>query len=260
LVTGVSHSPKYSIVIPAYNESARLPARLASVFSCIRAHGWDAEVIVVNDGSTDATAELVRKLAEEAPELRLIENPGNRGKGYSVRSGMLQARGQVLLFTDSDSSVSIEDAENLFSAIAGGAQVAIGSRWLDTALQLRRQPLYRRFFGRCYNLVTRTVMGLPYADTQCGFKAFTSAAARIVFPLQTIERWGFDPEILYIARRFGFRIQEVPVHWSHDDRTRMSYFRDGFRMLKEIAIIRWNVLRGRYKRPLDQTEDGAAAS
>src|ERR1035441_9368351 len=172
----ISHSagPKYSIVIPAFNESARIPATLSSVLDCIRARGWCAEVLVVNDGSTDATAEVVRAFARTAPEVRLIENPGNRGKGYSVRAGMLQARGEVALFTDADLSAPIEEAERLFAAIREGADIAIGSRWLESARQTHRQPLFRQFFGRCFNAVTRAVMRLPFADTQCGLKAFRS--------------------------------------------------------------------------------------
>jgi len=253
--------PKYSIVIPAFNESARLPATLASVVDCIRTRGWAAEIIVVNDGSTDATAEVARAFAQTASQsqfqpilIRLIENPGNRGKGYSVRSGMLAARGEVALFTDSDLSAPIEEAERLFSAIEQGADIAIGSRWLESNRQTQRQPLYRQFFGRCFNAVTRAVMRLPFADTQCGLKAFTREAAQTVFRLQTIERWGFDPEILLIGLKRGFRIVEVPVSWAHDERTRMSYLRDGFRMLQEIAQIRWNALRGRYNRPVDPSQ------
>jgi glycosyltransferase involved in cell wall biosynthesis len=236
----------YSIVIPAFNESARIPAPLTSVVSCIRERGWDAEVIVVNDGSTDTTAEVVRAFARTAPELQLIENARNRGKGYSVRSGILQAQGEVVLFTDADLSAGIGEAENLFEAIRAGADIAIGSRWLESSRQTHRQPLYRQFFGRCFNAVTRLVMRLPFADTQCGLKAFTRAAAQAVFQLQTIERWGFDPEILLIALKRGYRVVEVPVSWAHDERTRMSYLKDGMKMLEEIATIRWNALRGRY--------------
>jgi glycosyltransferase involved in cell wall biosynthesis len=246
--------PSYSIVIPAYNESARIPKTLDSVVGCIRARGWDAEVIVVNDGSTDATAEVVRAFAATAPEVRLIENPGNRGKGYSVRAGMLQAKGKVVLFTDSDLSAPIEEAERLFAAIAEGAEIAIGSRWLERGRQTQRQPLYRQFFGRCFNMVIRAVMGMKFADTQCGFKAFTHAAAQTVFQLQTIERWGFDPEILFIAIKRGFWIIEVPVSWAHDERSRMSYLKDGMKMLEEIAIIRWNAFRGRYDKPVEASE------
>jgi dolichyl-phosphate beta-glucosyltransferase len=246
-----STGPKYSIVIPAYNESARIPATLASVVECVRARGWDAEVLVVNDGSEDATAAMVRAFACSAPEVRLMENPGNRGKGYSVRAGMLEARGQIAMFTDSDLSAPIEEAERLFAAIEGGADIAIGSRWLESGRQTHRQPLYRQFFGRCFNAVTRTVMGLRFADTQCGFKAFTREAAQTVFQLQTIERWGFDPEILFIALKRGYRIQEVAVSWAHDERTRMSYLKDGMKMLEEIAIIRWNALTGHYSKRIE---------
>jgi glycosyltransferase involved in cell wall biosynthesis len=247
----LSEYPKYSIVIPAFNESARIPATLKSVIACIREKGWDAEVIVVNDGSTDSTAQLVLDIAREAPELRLLENPGNRGKGYAVRNGILHALGDIVMFTDSDLSAPIVEAERLFAAIAGGADIAIGSRWLANSRQTHRQPLYRQFFGRCFNAVCRMVMRLPFADTQCGFKAFTRAAAQTVFQLQTIERWGFDPEILFIALKRGFRIQEVPVSWAHDERSRMSYLRDGLQMLKELVIVRWNALTGHYSRRID---------
>jgi glycosyltransferase involved in cell wall biosynthesis len=244
--------PQYSIVIPAYNESARIGATLQAVLACVRQRGWNAEVIVVDDGSHDSTAEIVRAFAQNAPELRMIHNPGNRGKGYSVRNGILQSLGEVVMFTDADLSAPIEEADGLFAAIAGGADIAIGSRWLERTRQSIRQPLYRQFFGRCFNVVTHAVMGLPYADTQCGFKAFTRAAAQTVFQLQTIERWGFDPEILFIARKRGYRVVEVPVSWAHDERTRISYLRDGTRMLQDIAIVRWNALRGHYNKPVER--------
>jgi glycosyltransferase involved in cell wall biosynthesis len=240
--------PKYSIVIPAFNESARIPATLESVVAAIRANQWPAEVIVVNDGSTDSTARLVRDFALRAPEVRLLENPGNRGKGYSVRAGILNALGDIVMFTDADLSAPMDEASRLFAAIADGADIAIGSRWLESGRQTHRQPLYRQIFGRCFNAVCRMVMRLPFADTQCGFKAFTRSAAQTVFQLQTIERWGFDPEILFIAIKRGFRVVEVPVSWAHDERTRMSYLRDGLQMLKELAIVRWNALMGRYSK------------
>jgi len=240
--------PTYSIVIPAFNESARIPATLGEVVDCIRARQWSAEVIVVDDGSRDSTAELVRRFAAGAPEVRLVRTPGNRGKGYSVRSGVLQALGDIVMFTDADLSAPMEEAEGLFAAIADGADIAIGSRWLERNRQSIRQPVYRQILGRCFNGVTRAVMGLPFADTQCGFKAFTRAAAQTVFQLQTIERWGFDPEILFIALKRGFRVDEVPVSWAHDQRSKISYLRDGMRMLADIATVRWNALLGRYGR------------
>ena len=243
--------PRYSIVIPAFNESKRIPATLQAVTDCIRARGWSAEVIVVDDGSRDSTADVVRAFAAQVPEVQLIQNPGNRGKGYSVRNGLLRAVGEIVMFTDADLSAPIEEAEGLFAAIEAGADIAIGSRWLERTRQTIRQPLYRQFFGRCFNAVTRTVMGLSFADTQCGFKAFTRAAAQTVFQLQTIDRWGFDPEILFIALKRGFRVDEVPVSWAHDERSRMSYLKDGLRMLEDIAIVRWNALLGRYGRQVE---------
>jgi glycosyltransferase involved in cell wall biosynthesis len=243
--------PNYSIVIPAFNEAGRIPATLKSVVDCVRRQGWSAEVLVVDDGSTDQTAQVVRAFAAGAPEVRLLQNSGNKGKGFSVRSGMLQALGEVVMFTDADLSAPIEEAERLFAAIAAGADIAIGSRWLESGRQTHRQPFYRQFFGRCFNAVTRLVMGLKFADTQCGFKAFTRGSAQTVFQLQTILRWGFDPEILFIALKRGYRIEEVPVSWAHDERTRMSYLKDGIKMLEEIAIIRWNALLGRYGKQIE---------
>jgi len=248
----VTQYPKYSIVIPAYNERARIPATLESVVSCVRRRGWPAEVVVVNDGSRDGTADVVRAFAAHAPEVRMMENPGNRGKGYSVRAGLLRSFGEIVMFTDADLSAPIEEAEGLFAAIEDGADIAIGSRWLERGRQTHRQPLYRQFFGRCFNAVTRAVMGLPFADTQCGFKAFTRGAAQTVFQLQTIDRWGFDPEILFIALKRGYRITEVPVSWAHDERSRISYLKDGMRMLQDIAQVRWNALLGRYDRQVER--------
>ena len=251
MVGNVNQYPRYSIVIPAYNEGARIPATLNSVIACVRGNQWNAEIIVVNDGSSDNTAQVVREIAKSAPELRLIENPGNRGKGYSVRSGILQALGEIVMFTDADLSSPMEEADRLFAAIAGGADIAIGSRWLESSRQTHRQPLYRQVFGRCFNAVTRAIMRLPFADTQCGFKAFTRHAAQTVFQLQTIERWGFDPEILFIALKRGFRVVEVPVSWAHDERTRMSYLRDGLVMLEELVRVRWNALTGHYNKKIE---------
>ncbi len=246
--------PQYSIVIPAFNESGRLPATLSAVVESIRDHHWVAEVLVVNDGSSDNTSEIVTLFAVNHPEVRLIENPGNCGKGYSVRSGVMHALGDIVMFTDADLSSPMDEAEVLFRAIEQGADIAIGSRWLSSSRQTHKQPLYRRFFGRCFNALTRLVMKLPFADTQCGFKAFTRSAAQTVFQLETIERWGFDPEILFIAIKRGFHVQEVPVSWAHDARSRISYLHDGMQMLKELAIVRFNAMIGRYGRPVHAIE------
>ena len=245
-------NPDYSIVIPSFNESARIGHTLERVLECVHSHGWNAEVLVVNDGSSDNTAAIIQEFAAKDPIVRLINNPSNRGKGYSVRNGMLQASGQIVMFTDADLSSPMEEAELLFAAIREGADIAIGSRWLEVQRQTLKQPLYRRFFGRCFNAVTRLVMALPFADTQCGFKAFTREAGHAVFQLQRIERWGFDPEILFIAIKRGYTIREVPVTWGHDERSRISYLRDGLKMLEELVYVRWNALTGVYSKPVKE--------
>jgi len=237
---------QYSIVIPAYNESRRIVPTLNKVLTYLAEQGWDAELIVVNDGSRDDTAGIVRRFVEKNSMMKLVENPGNRGKGYSVRAGMLNAGGDVVLFSDADLSSPIEEAAKLFQAIANGADVAIGSRWMKTELQTERQPLYRQLFGRLFNVMLRVVLGLKYKDTQCGFKAFTSRAARAVFPLQTIERWSFDPELIFLAQKQGFKVVEVPVQWAHDEKTTISPLRDGTRMFFEVLKIRWNAMTGKY--------------
>ena len=239
----------YSIVIPAYNESARLRATIEKILAHMLAHGWDAEVLVVNDGSSDDTAAIVQSFAAQNLTVRLLQNPGNRGKGYSVRNGMLHANGEIILFTDADLSSPIEEADKLFSAIEAGADIAMGSRWLRVELQTQRQPLYRQLYGRIFNLALRLILDLHYRDTQCGFKAFTRRAAHTIFPQQHIERWGFDPEILYLAQKFGLRIQEVPVKWAHREGTRLNPLRDGIRMFGELLRIRWYALKGSYPTP-----------
>jgi dolichyl-phosphate beta-glucosyltransferase len=236
----------YSIVIPAYNESSRLGATLEKVLAYVRAQRWDAEIIVVNDGSRDNTAEIVRAMGANEPSLRLIENPGNRGKGYSVRNGMLHARGRIVLFSDADLSSPIEEAPKLLQALDAGADIAIGSRWLRAETQTQRQPLHRQLFGRIFNLLLRLTLGLQFADTQCGFKAFKQAAVQAIFPLQKIERWGFDPEILFLARKFGMQVREIPVVWGHSGETRIHPLADGSRMFMEMLHIRWNDLTGKY--------------
>ncbi len=240
----------YSIIIPAYNESERLAVTLPKVLDFIDRQALQAEVIVVNDGSLDTTADLVRRFSVLHPEVRLLENPGNRGKGYSVRNGMLHAQGDLLLFTDADLSSPIYEASKLFEAIQRGGDVAIGSRWLQAALQTERQPWYRQLYGRLFNFALRLTLGLRYRDTQCGFKAFTRAAAHTVFTRQRIERWGFDPELLFLADKFKLRTVEVPVEWAHDHRSKISPVRDGLKMGMEMLSVRWNDIQGLYKEPL----------
>jgi glycosyltransferase involved in cell wall biosynthesis len=201
---------------------------------------------VVNDGSRDNTAEIVRSFAQRDPMVRLVENPGNRGKGYAVRNGILNARGDIVLFSDADLSSPIEEMPKLLQALAAGADIAIGSRWLRAELQTTRQSLHRQLFGRIFNGLNRMILGLRFKDTQCGFKAFTRRAAQTILPLQRIERWGFDPEILFLARKFGMRVEEVPVRWGHVGGTRINPLIDGARMFQEMVRIRWNDIEGKY--------------
>jgi dolichyl-phosphate beta-glucosyltransferase len=236
----------YSFIIPAYNESVRIRPTLHALLRHAQEQSWDVEILVVNDGSSDDTAQIVREYGRTHPQVLLVENPGNRGKGYSVRNGMLHARGDICLFTDADLSSPMTEAEKLFDAIAQGADIAIGSRWLRTELQTQPQPLYRQLFGRIFNLSLRLILGLRFADTQCGFKAFRRDAAQRIFPLQKIERWGFDPEILFLAQRAGMRVEEVPVLWAHSEGTRLHPLRDGLRMFGEVLRIRWNSINGSY--------------
>jgi glycosyltransferase involved in cell wall biosynthesis len=240
----------YSIVIPAYNESQRLGATLEKVLAYVRQQRWDAEIIVVNDGSRDNTAEIVRAFANNDSTVRLVENPGNRGKGYSVRNGILNSHGDIVVFSDADLSSPIEEMPKLLEALATGADIAIGSRWLRAELQTQRQSLHRQLFGRVFNLLLRIILGLQFKDTQCGFKAFTRRAAQTILPQQRIERWGFDPEILFLARKFGFRVVEVPVRWGHSGGTRINPLVDGARMFQEMFRIRWYDLTGKYGAPL----------
>jgi glycosyltransferase involved in cell wall biosynthesis len=236
-----------SIVIPAFNESARLGPTLDRVLEFICEQSWDVEVIVVDDGSRDGTAELVREYARRSPIVRLVQNEGNRGKGYSVRNGVLHAQGAIVLFTDADLSSPIEEAPKLIAALEEGADVAIGSRWVRSDLQTQRQSVARQVMGRTFNLLLRALLSLDFKDTQCGFKAFRRTAAITLFSLQRTEGWGFDPEILFLANRLGFRVAEIPVVWAHDEGSRIRPVVDGMMMMLEMLRIRWAALSGLYE-------------
>ena len=199
----------YSIVIPAYNESERIQGSLEKIVAFLAEQNLTTEVLVVNDGSRDDTAQVVRQFAARYPYIRLIENPGNRGKGYSVRNGMLQATGDVVLFSDADLSAPISEAPKLFAEIENGADVAFGSRWLVAKMQTERQSIMRQVAGRMYNILMRIVLGLQYKDTQCGFKAFNRTAVETIFTRQHIERWGFDVELLFLARKFNLKKSQL---------------------------------------------------
>lgn len=237
-----------SVIIPAYNEAARLPKTAQAVANYFRARPVAfQEILIVDDGSNDSTAQIAVDLAKFNPNIRVLANPGNRGKGYSVRYGMLEARGEWRLFVDADLSAPIDELDTLWSAVErSGAVVAIGSRALDRSLIGIHQPGFREKAGRLFNVVMRMTIGLPFADTQCGFKLFRGDVAKDVFSRQTIERFGFDVEVLFIANRLGYKIIEVPVHWFHADGSKVGLL-SGLWSFFELAKIKTNSLSGRYR-------------
>ena len=236
-----------SIIIPAFNEERRLPNAIEQIGAYLGAHPWLAEVIVVDDGSSDGTAALVERYKEKYPNLKLISNGGNRGKGFSVRHGMREARGEIALFTDADLSTPISEADKLLEALANrNYDGAIGSRAMNRGLIDIHQSAFRERAGILFNRLARWITGTDFSDTQCGFKAFRRERARIVFEQQRILRFGFDPEILFLAKRHGLRVAEIPVHWSHDSATKVHVVADGMRMFLDLLVIRWNALRGAY--------------
>lgn len=239
--------PEISVIIPAFNEEERLPQTLEHVSHYLRSLSFASEILVVDDGSTDHTAQVVSALARSIPNLFLLSNGSNRGKGFSVRHGMLEAHGRIALFTDADLSAPIEESQKLFTALES-ADIAIGSRALNRRLIEIHQSRWRELAGILFNRVMRLLTGLPFEDTQCGFKAFAMPGSRIVFELQRIEDFGFDPEILFLAKRHGLRVVEVPVRWSHDPRTKVHVLRDSAKMLLDLLLILWNDLLGRYAR------------
>jgi glycosyltransferase involved in cell wall biosynthesis len=233
-----AHPPYLSVIIPAYNEERRLPPSLARILTWTAAQPWPCEVLVVDDGSRDATAEVVRRAAAQDPRLRLISNDRNRGKGYTVAHGARQAHGDLILFSDADLSTPIEEALKLEAAIRAGADIAIASRALPDSNLPKRQPGYREWAGRLFNLLVRAALVPGIHDTQCGFKLFTRAAAQATFPLRQVNGFAFDIELLFIARRLGFRVAEVPVTWINDEDSRVN-MRNALRAFADIPKVRW---------------------
>ncbi|HXA51456.1 MAG TPA: dolichyl-phosphate beta-glucosyltransferase [Candidatus Acidoferrum sp.] len=232
-----------SIVIPAYNEQNRLGPSLQKIRRYLDSSSWDfCEIVVVNDGSRDKTSDVARNQGA-----RVLENPGNRGKGYTVRHGMLEAKGDWVLYTDADLSSPIEELEKLWAAVARDkAQVAIGSRAVDRSLVGVHQPLVRELSGRFFNLVMRMITGLPFRDTQCGFKLFEAATARDVFSRQQLEGFGFDVEVLFIAQKLGRRALEVPVRWDNVEGTKVSLW-SGAKAFVDPLKVRLNSMKGLYR-------------
>lgn len=234
----MAEQPDISVVIPAFGEEARLPATLARICEYLAGRRLDAEIIVVDDGSPDATSDVAHAGLAGWPRYQLLRNEPNAGKGASVRRGMLAATGALALFSDADLSTPIEELERLEAAHAAGADVAIGSRALRESNIEIHQPWLREASGRMFNLFIRLFVMGGLHDTQCGFKSFRHEVIAPVFSRQTIERWGFDVEILYLARRLGYQIAEVPVTWRNDTASKVNAAADGFRMLGEALTAR----------------------
>jgi len=234
-----------SVIIPAYNEADRIGKTLGSVDSYLRQQSYTYEIIVVNDGSRDSTAEIVRALEKEMKNLRLIYNSENKGKGAVVKQGMLEARGKIRLFMDADNSTTIDQAERMIPEFNRGYDIVIGSRRIEGAVIAVHQPWLRELIGRIFNLIVRIIAGIPMSDTQAGFKAFSEKAAKDIFPRQTLMRWAFDVELLAIARRRGYKIKEVPITWVNDPKTHVKV--SGMaKMLFEVMRVRFNLMRGVY--------------
>lgn len=243
------HNVDVSVVIPAFREERRIGETLGIVSSFLSSLGQDYEIVVVDDGSPDGTVGVVERFRESnEPRLRLLRHTQNRGKGAAVRTGMMTALGNQILFADADNSTPIRELQKLQNALQQGADVAIGSRYVSGSNVVLKQSVGRRAMSRMGNLLFRIVLGLPFADTRCGFKLFTARARDLIFPLQTLERWGFDTEVLVIARRQGLRVAEVPVEWHDKPNSTIHPWGDSIRSLGEIWTMWRNRWEGKYER------------
>ncbi|MBU2101506.1 glycosyltransferase family 2 protein [Patescibacteria group bacterium] len=233
-----SPKPYLSVVIPVYNEAKRLPLTLLDIDKHLSKVDFTYEILVFNDGSTDDTVGVAKKMAKLIPHLRVAGYDHNQGKGNAVRLGMLEATGRYRLFTDSDNSTSIDQFGKMLPLLKNGAHVVIGSRDMEGAVMEPAQSLIKRILGNVGNLFIQALLLPGIWDTQCGFKCFSEDVALKIFPLQKIKRWGFDPEILSLAKKFGYKIEEIPVHWVNDTDSRLSPF-SYIQVLLEVVKIRF---------------------
>lgn len=241
--------PEISIIVPAYEEEERLGESTAEILAFLRATHPTGELIIVDDGSKDRTAEVAREICAKFPDIKskVIRYEPNRGKGFAVRTGLEAAESDIALFSDADLSTPIAETAKLCDPIRRGElDVTFGSRALDRSLIGVRQPWRREQSGKVFNLIVRVLTGLPFWDTQCGFKAFNMTKFRPLLKLMKIDRFGFDVEFLSVAMLKGLRLEEIPVRWDHDERTKVSVFRDSRRMFNEVRLIRSNIRRGVY--------------
>jgi dolichyl-phosphate beta-glucosyltransferase len=250
-------APSLSIVIPAYDEESRIGGTLSRTFAYLDAELPESEVLVVADGSTDRTEDIVRRLADDEPRLRLLVSRVNCGKGAAVRRGVLESVGRRVLFMDADLATPLSEVAHLLAALDEGYDVAIGSRAHRESEIVERQPWARERMGKTFNVFVQALVIRGYWDTQCGFKAFTREAADALFDRLTIERFAFDVELLLLARDLGFRVREVPVAWSHVPESKVSPTRDATRMLVDLLRLRARRMVGRRGRALVGERDPA---
>lgn len=240
-----------SIIVPAFNEEDRLGDSVGKILAYLRQNYPNGELIIVDDGSKDKTAEIAEKSCAAFPEIKseVIRYETNRGKGYAVKTGLLAATADIALFSDADLSTPIEETPKLINPIKNGDfDVTFGSRALDRSLIGTHQPWRREQGGKVFNFIVKTLTGLPFWDTQCGFKAFEMTKFRPLLDVMQIERFGFDVEFLYVANYRGLKLKEIPVRWNHCDGTKVSVFRDSQRMFNEVRQIRRNAKKGIYDR------------
>ena len=243
--------PYLSVIIPAYNEAKRLPLTLIDIDKHLSEVDYPYEILVVDDGSKDATAEIVKRFSHLIKNLRLVDNGENHGKGWVVRHGMLEAKGEIRLFTDADNSTSIDQFNKMFSYLPkngerGKYEVVIGSRDIKGAKLVPPQPWYKRLGGNIGNIIIQVFLLPGMWDTQCGFKAFTAEAAEKIFPLAKIDRWAFDVEALTLAKKLGYKIKEIPVTWVNDQFSHVK-LASYFQTLWEVLKIKWWLITGQYE-------------
>ncbi|MBI5189667.1 MAG: glycosyltransferase family 2 protein [Nitrospirae bacterium] len=237
---------RLSVIIPAYNEAGRIGPTLTRMDAYLSHLGMTYEIVVVDDGSTDTTCEIVLEMAGAIPAMRLIENGVNRGKGFSVKTGFLNSSGEFVLFSDADLSTPIGELERFLPEMDNGADIVIGSRAVRGADIVRRQPLHRMLMGKTFNKIVRLFTMHGISDTQCGFKLFRRSTCEVLFRLQRVERFAFDAELLFLAKKRGLKIREMPVRWINSPESKVGLVRDSSRMLADIIRVRLDYLKGRY--------------